>query len=201
MKDLFTIGHSTHSEEIFTGLLNKHGVSAVADVRSSPFSKFNPQYNKENIQKTLKGDGIAYVFLGRELGPRSDDRSCYVNGRASYERLAKTDVFKQGIKRLEKGLETHRIALMCAEKDPIACHRMILVCRNIRDMGWNIAHILEDGGLESLADSEKRLMDHLKIPALQLFETPEELIAKAYRIQGEKIAYRPEKGEDEEENE
>ena len=80
--------------------------------------------------------------------------------------------------------------MMCAEKDPIVCHRMILVCRNIRDKGWDICHIHEDGELETLADAEKRLLDHMNIPQLQLFETTEDLVLRAYGQQAEKIAYR-----------
>ena len=199
MNPLFTIGHSTHDEKFFVELLQKHFVTAVADVRSSPYSKFNPQYNKENIRKTLKRASIAYVFLGKELGPRSDDPSCTIDGKVSYERLAKTEIFAKGVQRLETGLKSHRIAMMCAEKDPIVCHRMILVCRNIRDKGWDISHIREDGELETLADAEKRLLDHLKIPQLQLFETTEDLVLRAYRLQAEKIAYRNKTGDNDEE--
>ena len=189
MKVLYTIGHSTHPVERFAELLEACGVTAVGDVRSSPYSRFNPQYNREPLQRALKGRGMAYVFLGRELGPRSDDPACYVDGKVRYDRLARTELFAQGLRRLRKGMESHRIALLCAEKDPIVCHRMILVCRALRKDPVSVEHILEDGSLESLARSEQRLLQSLKMPQLTLFDDPETLVQRAYDVQGEKIAY------------
>lgn len=186
---LYTIGHSTHPTEIFIKMLKMHSITAICDVRSSPYSKFNPQYNRETIQKELKKYNIAYVFLGKELGPRRDDERCYVNGKVQYDLIAKTDLFLQGISRLKQGIKSYRIALMCAEKDPITCHRTILICRQFRAKDISIYHIMEDGSLENHRDSERRMMKMLKIPELQLFEGPEELIQRAYNIQGEKIAH------------
>jgi uncharacterized protein (DUF488 family) len=189
MNGLYTIGHSNHSIERFIELLKLHGITAVGDVRSSPYSKFNPQFNRETLQKVLKENGIAYVFLGQELGPRSEDPSCYVEGRVQYDRLAVTELFTRGIERLLTGVKTHRIALMCAEKDPITCHRMILVCRTLRSEPVEIGQILEDGRLERLRDSELRLLQTLKMPQLRLFDKVEDLIQRAYDAQGRKIAY------------
>jgi len=191
VKELYTIGHSNHSVETFVDLLLRHRVSAVADVRSSPFSRFNPQYNRENLKPALLRAGIAYVYLGNALGPRSDDPACYENGRVSYERLAETPLFRAGLKRLREGAERQRIAIMCAEKDPIVCHRMILICRALRSESIDIRHILEDGSLESLEAAEKRLLVKLKMHQLSLFDrSVEDLFLRAYRKQAEKIAYR-----------
>jgi uncharacterized protein (DUF488 family) len=187
--ELLTVGHSNHVVERFIELLGMHGVTAVGDVRSSPYSRFNPQYNRENLRKTLKEHQIAYVFLGAELGPRSDDPACYVDGKVQYGRLAGAEIFKHGIRRLLTGMKTYRIALMCAEKDPITCHRMILVCRALRSEPFRINHILEDGSLESLRDSERRLIHALKMPQLRLFEGVEDLIRRAYNVQSDRIAY------------
>ena len=189
MNELLTVGHSNHIVERFIELLKMHGVTAVGDVRSSPYSRFNPQFNRENLRKTLKEHHIAYVFLGTELGPRSDDPACYVDGKVQYGRLAGTEIFQQGIRRLLSGMKTYRIALMCAEKDPITCHRMILVCRALRSKPFRISHILEDGSLESLGDSERRLIRTLKMPQLRLFEGVEDLIRRAYDVQSDRIAY------------
>lgn len=186
---LYTIGHSNHDIQRFIELLKAHAITAVADVRSSPYSKFNIQYNREVVQKMLKENGIAYVFLGAELGPRSEDPACYVDGTVQYRRLAATEAFKRGIERLHTGMKTHRIALMCAEKDPITCHRMILVCRALRSEPIEIGHILEDARIESLGESELRLLRELKMPQLRLFEKPEDLIQRAYDTQSERIAY------------
>lgn len=189
MTELFTIGHSTHDFEHFLHLLNLHGITAVADVRSSPYSQFNPQFNRELLQTALTANHIAYVFLGNELGPRSNDPACYRNGKVQYARLARTDLFLRGIDRLLTGMKRYRIALMCAEKDPITCHRMILVCRALRSEPIQILHILDDGGIEPLDASERRLMQELKMRQLRLFESPEDLIQRAYDTQGDRIAY------------
>lgn len=189
MYELYTIGHSTHAIEQFFELLSIHAITAICDVRSSPYSSFNPQFNRETLQAELKQKGITYVFLGKELGPRSDDPTCYVNGKVQYSALAKTDLFQQGVQRLKKGMASYRIALMCAEKDPIMCHRTILVCRQLRESGIKIRHILDDGSIEEHNDSVRRLLRTLKLQETNLFKSPEEIIEDAYDIQSDKIAY------------
>jgi len=189
MNRLYTIGHSNHDMERFMELLKMHAITAVGDVRSSPYSKYMSQYNREPLQQALKQNRITYVFLGDELGPRSQDPGCYVDGRVQYARLVETESFKRGIQRVSTGMKTYRIALMCAEKDPIFCHRMILVCRVLRSGPVEINHILEDGRIESLQESERRLMHELKMRQLRMFESPEDLIQRAYDTQGLRIAY------------
>ena len=112
-----------------------------------------------------------------------------MNGKVQYSLLAGTALFKEGIQRLKKGMDSFRIALMCAEKDPITCHRAILVCRYLRQEGLKISHILEDGSLEDNEDSIVRLMKLLKVPDTHLFKGKEELIQDAYELQSDKIAY------------
>jgi uncharacterized protein (DUF488 family) len=189
MNKLYTIGHSTHSVERFIELLKMHGITALCDVRSSPYSRYNPQFNRENLQRALKAEGVIYVFLGEELGPRSEDPSCYVGGKVRYDRLAKTQIFKRGLERLFAGMKSYRVAMMCAEKDPITCHRMILICKALRSESVEISHILEDGTTESLSESELRLLHALKMPQLRLFEKVEDLILRAYDTQSNNIAY------------
>ena len=189
MKQLYTIGHSTHTVEYFIELLSMHSITAVCDVRSSPYSKYNPQFNRENLIKDLQRNNIAYVYLGKELGPRSDDSDCFVENKVQYDRLAKTTLFQEGLDRVREGIKTYTIALMCAEKDPITCHRTILVCRHLRDKDIKILHILEDGRLEKNEESQLRLMQALKIPEFTLFESATDQIEKAYDLQSSKIAY------------
>ncbi|MDE3118388.1 MAG: DUF488 domain-containing protein, partial [Nitrospirota bacterium] len=122
-KAIYTIGHSTHSLVRFVALLKKHAIETVCDVRSHPYSRINPQFNRETLQHALKVHGIIYVFLGKELGARSGDPAAYVNGKVSYDHLAKTGLFKNGLERIRAETEHHRIALMCAEKEPLTCHR------------------------------------------------------------------------------
>ena len=202
--ELFTIGHSNHSIETFLDLLKSHQITAVADVRSQPYSRRFPQFNRSELQAALKPVEIRYVFLGRELGARTEDLSCYDSlGKAVYERIAATGSFQEGIRRIIAGAKTHRIALMCAEKDPITCHRSILVCRNLRESGLTINHILSDGRLESQGDLENRLLSKfnpkMNAPreAVQLLlfepqppEEPAEInLEDAYIKQGYEIAY------------
>jgi uncharacterized protein (DUF488 family) len=113
--EIFTVGHSTHPIDHFIELLHRNGVTAIADVRSQPFSRYAPQFNRAELTASLQRNGIKYVFLGRELGARSNDPSCYVDGRVQYSRLARTDDFKAGIARVINGARNERIALMCTE--------------------------------------------------------------------------------------
>jgi uncharacterized protein (DUF488 family) len=186
---VYTIGHSNHPPERFLELVERHGISAIVDVRSRPYSRMNPQFNRENLKRLLASRGIAYVFLGRELGARSEDPACYSDGKVQYDRLARTALFRQGIDRLTEGIETHRLALMCAEKDPLECHRTILVARELEARGVSVRHILEDGAAETHADTMERLREKLKLPDCDLFRTAEDVIEDAYRMQGERIAY------------
>lgn len=186
---VYTVGHSTHPIHDFIGLLKRHGITALADVRSSPYSRFNPQFNRDTLKAALDGAGIQYVFLGDELGARSQDRSCYVNGRAEYGLLAKTQPFQYGLTRVAQGAEKHVIALMCAEKDPLTCHRAILVARHLASRGLNIQHILEDGRIESHDDAVVRLMIETGVSDHDLFRGREELVEDAYHRRGMEIAY------------
>lgn len=190
---VFTIGHSTHTLEAFAGLLKQHRVTAIADVRSSPFSRFNPQFNKETLARGLEARGIKYVFLGRELGARSDDRSMYENGRVQYARLARTELFRQGIERVRRGASEHRIALMCAEKEPLECHRTLLVARALDEQGVEVLHILGDGRLELHRAAMERLLDVTGLPRAELFRSRTELIEEALQRQENRIAYTEEK--------
>lgn len=189
MRILYTVGHSTHPVQKLIDLLSMHRISAVADVRSSPFSRYNPQFNSEPLQRTLRDANIEYVFLGKELGARPADRRYYIDGQVQFSLVAQSDFFRAGLERLRQGMESYTIALLCAEKDPIACHRMILVCRSLRSDGKSIKHILEDGTLEDNSSAERRLMQELHIQDNDLFASDEELILRAYDTQGKKIAF------------
>jgi uncharacterized protein (DUF488 family) len=186
---LFTIGHSTHAMPSFIALLLHHNVTALCDVRSQPYSRINPQFNRESLKDALKEVGIAYVFLGTELGARTSDKSCYEDGRVKYERIARTALFSKGLDRIEDGLNKYRISLMCAEKEPLTCHRTILVARQIEGRGIPVSHIHANGTLETNAQAISRLIRSLSLP--DMFLPQKELIAEAYRLQEDKIAYAP----------
>lgn len=185
----FTVGHSNHTPDTFLGLLRLHRISAVADVRSAPYSRFAPQYNKESLASMLAAEKIVYVFLGNYLGARPNDPLCLRNGTIDFARLSQTDYFQEGLERVKKGATRFSLALLCTEKDPIQCHRMILVCRHLRGQDTLIKHILEDGELEDNRDSERRMMETLRISSTDLFKSPEDLVEEAYDKQGDRIAY------------
>lgn len=221
---IFTVGHSNHSPEKFLDLLKWHEVTAIADVRSFPVSRRCPHFSQSPLKKLLEVEGIAYVFLGDQLGARPKETECYVEGKARYELIAQTEAFSRGLERICQGAKKHRIALMCAEQDPIICHRTILVCKYLRNAGLEIKHILKNGDLESHNHLEERLLtlhnlsdafpllesctptpkhgEQLELFGTSTFNTDtstiiectarlscEELIEKAYQLQGEKIAY------------
>ena len=207
--ELFTIGHSNHSIEVFIALLQQHGVTALADVRSHPYSRYLPHFNQTPLKTALFDAGIRYVFLGRELGARPSDPTCYVDGKALYEIIASTELFSQGIQRILKGAETYKIALMCAEKDPITCHRAILVGQHLREFTLDINHILRNGNLETHQHLEERLLElhglkqpesldpvqlslfnDLSLPAQSSLQySTRDYIKEAYKRQGDQIAY------------
>ncbi len=191
---VFTIGHSNHSPATFTELLLLHGIEEVADVRSSPYSRYAAQFNHRELGLMLEraGEtGIGYAFLGGELGGRPADRSCYdAGGRVRYDRLANTDLFDDGIRRVMRGADERRIALMCTEKEPLDCHRALLVARTLTERGVAVTHILADGGLEDHDDTMNRLMDALKLPRDgDLFRSRDEVIADALARQSKRIAF------------
>jgi uncharacterized protein (DUF488 family) len=190
---LLTIGHSNHAWPAFLSLLTQHGVTAVADVRSTPYSRFNPHFRREPLAQSLKEQGIDYVYLGKELGARRTERESYRNGQARHDLIAQLPAFRDGLDRVRKGMLSRRIALLCAEKDPITCHRMVLVCRHLRHAPTEghpieIAHILGDGTLESTSDAETRLRDLMGLPN-SLFSDQQDLIEQAYDAQSERIAF------------
>ena len=191
---LYTIGHSDHEASDFVSLLTRHGVTAVADVRSHPYSRFHGQFNREILSERLKRAGIDYVFLGRELGARRAERESYRDGQARYDLIAGLPAFQQGLDRIRCGLSNRRIALLCAEKDPITCHRAILVCRHLRNDAIDIRHILGDGSIETTEDAEARLLDSVGLPSEHLFRTRADLIEEAYDLQSDRIAFREVEG-------
>ena len=186
---VFTIGHSNLEFARFVALLKQHGIQAVADVRSSPCSQYNPQFNREPIQHALREHGISYVFLGEELGARRSEPECYVNGRADYSLIARTSAFSRGLDRIIQGAAKMRVALMCAERDPLDCHRCILASPRLHERGLDVLHILSDGSLESQEQVERRLAQLFDLPERELFRSTSEIVAEAYRLQGERIAY------------
>jgi uncharacterized protein (DUF488 family) len=166
----------------------------IADVRSSPYSKYSPHFNKDVLDSALRNANIDYIFLGRELGAQRSEDDCYIDGQAKYDRIAHLSTFQRGLEIVLQGVEHYRIALMCSESEPITCHRTILVCRELKRIcpDLKITHILGDGTEERQEMSEKRLINLHKLQP-ELFgdlTSTSGLIEKAYDLQAEKIAYK-----------
>jgi uncharacterized protein (DUF488 family) len=150
MSNFFTIGHSNHEFPAWLALLRRHAVEVVVDTRSSPYSKYVPQFDKELMQRSLEQAGIRYLFLGAELGGRPANPGYYdAKGRVLYSRLRDDARFQEGIARLESGMERYRVALVCGEEDPAHCHRRLLIGRVLIERGHTMQHIRGDGRLES----------------------------------------------------
>lgn len=191
---VYTIGHSTNSISRLIDLLSRHKITAIGDVRSQPYSRMNPQFNRETLKDSLTEAGIAYVFLGEELGARSDDSSCYEQGKISYNRLAKTETFRRGLERIRQGASEFQLALMCAEKEPLDCHRTILVARHLEIQGVEVRHILWNGSVELHRETIERLKSQLNLGE-DMFKSTLQVETEAYDLQGTRIAYEPAKSQ------
>ena len=164
--------------DAFLRLLHGQGVDLLADVRSAPYSRFNPQFNRETLAATLSRNGIEYMYFGTELGGRPKDPACYEGGRVCYDRVAETGSFREGIAQVLDAAAQHRVALLCAEREPLDCHRTLLVARALDAQGAQVQHIHADGILENHADAMSRLLEqHHLAPRGDLLATREQSIA------------------------
>jgi len=187
--EVLTIGHSTHSWERFVALLHSANVTAIADVRTSPYSRHSPQFSRDTLRAQLQLDGISYVFLGKELGGRPSGHRFYCDGIADYEKMAQTPEFSKGLDRVIDGSKKYRIALMCSERDPLDCHRCLLVGRALAQRGVRVNHILDDGRTISHSQIEESLLRLAGRDAADLFAPPSEMLATAYRARARKVAF------------
>ncbi|MGA7458137.1 MAG: DUF488 domain-containing protein [Methyloceanibacter sp.] len=187
---ILTIGHSRHSLERFIALLEGAGATAIADVRSAPVSRFSPHFNKNALAASLAGRNIDYLFLGKELGGRPEQKAMYTQGMADYEKMAGSPDFHAGIARLTEEAQRARVAAMCSEADPLDCHRCLLVARALAGNGIEVAHVIASGAIMPHEEAEDRL---LQLPNLAeaglLLSSRAERLAEAYRARARKVAY------------
>jgi hypothetical protein len=207
LRPLYSIGHSNHDWPGFLALLQRAGITAVVDVRSSPYSRRLPHFTRDALEPGLRAAGIAYVFLGDQLGGRPQDSSVYgPDGRVDYEKVRKTFAFQHGLERLVQGLERFMVAMLCAEEDPLDCHRGLMIAPALRDVGIAPLHLHKDGSVETSQDMEARLLaetgvgagmiDGLFAPLLSDGER-QEMLAEAYRRMAARKAYQIRREEDE----
>jgi uncharacterized protein (DUF488 family) len=187
---ILTIGHSRHPLGRFMSLFEEARATAVADVRSAPFSRFSPHFNKNALAASLAAQDIVYVFLGKELGGRPRQPSLFTAGVADYEKMAASPEFRVGLARLTEAAERHRVAVMCSEGDPLVCHRCLLVGRALTVRGIDVGHILASGAVVTHAQAEERLL-HLEnlAEAGLLLRSRDERLAEAYRSRCRRVAH------------
>jgi uncharacterized protein (DUF488 family) len=189
--NLLTIGHSNLQADQFLALLKAHNVTAIGDVRSVPFSRRFPWFSSRTLSERLHGKGIAYVMVGDTLGGRPANPALYCDGIADYEAMAATAEFRAGLDRVAAEMTHHRLCLMCSEREPLDCHRCLLVSRALAERGCTIGHILGDGSVESHAATEERLLAGLRPGAGgDLFGDRSSRLAEAYRRRARRIAAR-----------
>ena len=196
MGHLYTVGHSTFPREHLTDLLKKYEIDYLLDVRSTPFSKYTPQYNSDDLKRYLFNENINYAPMGKYFGARQENSAYYPEGFLDFELFRESSVFIQGVENVIKGLESHNIALMCTEKNPIDCHRAIMVARGFELQGVDVMHILHDFTTITQERLNQELLDQY-FPdrgQISLFQeqnmTEEEYLAEAYRSRNKEIGYR-----------
>lgn len=192
--DVVTIGHSNMAAGHFIAMLQTADVTAVADVRSIPASRYFPWFSKKKLAARLADANIAYAPMGETLGGRPRDARLYRDGIADYEAMAMEPQFRASLDRLVADAAHARICLMCAEREPLDCHRFLLVARRLAERGLKIGHILDDGSIEPHTVTEGRLLGldrHGQSEDCDLF-TPGQSdgLAAAYRRRARAVAYR-----------
>jgi uncharacterized protein (DUF488 family) len=187
--DLLTLGHSNLPADRFVALLEAGDVTAVADVRSVPLSRWCPWFSRKPLAERLAAEGIAYLWLGDSLGGRPRERALYHDGVADYEAMAATTQFDAGLDRLAGEIGRHRLCLLCAEREPLDCHRCLLVARALAERGLAAGHLRQDGSIEPHATTEERLLE-LTGAGTDLFRDRAARLADAYRRRARAVAAR-----------
>lgn len=198
--DIYSIGHTNHTIDNFILMLIKQNINCIVDVRSTPFSKYTPQFNKEILRESLNIKGIHYLHMGKEFGARRENTLLYTKeGYLDFQKARNDNDFLSGVERLKDGCEKEfKIALMCTEKDPFDCHRAIMVSKGLKDNGFNVKHILSDNTIQTQEKIEERLLDKYYPDRFQISffaywgekNTIEEMIEEAYKRRNAEIGYR-----------
>ncbi|WP_081996070.1 DUF488 domain-containing protein [Croceibacterium mercuriale] len=163
----FSIGYGSNTQEAVLERLRLTGVKYLIDVRSMPYSKFQPDFSREPLSMALQNAEIKYVFMGDVLGGRPTDDECYTDGKVDYEKVRAKDFFRHGITRLKRAYEQSlAVCLFCSEGHPSQCHRAKLIAVALSDDGIDVTHILPDGS----ALSQSQVIDQLTDRQTSFFE-------------------------------
>ena len=196
MKNVYTIGYSSFEVEDFVNVLKKYHITSLIDVRSYPSSKFYQDYNKGNIEKILKSNGIIYRNYSSHFGARQSDKKYYKTGYMDFSEYVQSESFKEGMRKIEAGMDLNYVfVLMCAEKDPSLCHRSIMVAREFYKKGYEVRNILADGSYITQEQIEQDLVKHYfptmdQISFLSDSLSFDEMVEKSYHLRNSEIGYR-----------
>lgn len=204
--EIYTLGHSNYPFDKFIEILKKYDINCVVDIRSTPYSKYNTQYNKEFLHETLKNLGYTYIYMADEFGAKRKTKVSYNDeGYADFDKVILEDEFKRGIERLKVGCaKNYKIVLLGAMQEPIRCHRAILLGKELIKAGFDVKHIMHEGDLKVQSELEEQLLekyfedrnqltiDSLLGNAISL----EDMIKEGYKLANKEIGYRIEKLKD-----
>lgn len=197
MPKIYTIGHSNHSITYFLELLNSYKIDCIVDIRSIPNSRYNPQFNKSNLRKKLNLNGKIYLSFAKEFGAyRHEEDVQDRNNKTDYQKVYQSNSFLTGVRRLGEGLrKNYKIALMCAEAQPLDCHRFSMISKFLHRNQFDVWHILKDKTLISHAQAEELLIQKYstKLSKPNLFNpiiSHKDQLEEAYKIHHQEIAHR-----------
>ena len=198
--EIYTIGHSNYTVEKLIDMLKYYNINCVVDIRGTPYSKYNVQFDKETIRYTLNNAGFIYIYMAKELAAKRINKQSYNDeGYSDFEKVINEKEFLEGIERLKNGCNKgYNIALLGAMQEPIRCHRSILVGKALRKAGFDVKHILDDYSIASQDDIEQMLLDKYFSNRNQMTIddlignalTREEMIEEGYRLANKEIGYR-----------
>lgn len=198
--EIYTIGHSNYTMERLIDMLEYYNINCVVDIRGTPYSKYNIQFDKEAIRYTLTNAGFVYIYMGKELAAKRIRKNSYNNeGYSNFEEVIKEEEFKRGVERLKNGCEKgYKIILLGAMQDPIRCHRSILVGRELVKNDFDVKHILDDYSIVTQDDIEEMLLNKYFSNRNQITIEDltgnslnnEEMINERYKLANREIGYR-----------
>ena len=198
--EIYTIGHSNYTMERLIDMLEYYNINCVVDIRGTPYSKYNIQFDKETIRYTLTNAGFVYIYMGKELAAKRIRKNSYNNeGYSNFEEVIKEEEFRRGVERLKNGCEKgYKIILLGAMQDPIRCHRSILVGRELVKNDFDVKHILDDYSIVTQDDIEEMLLNKYFSNRNQITIEDltgnslnnEEMINEGYKLANREIGYR-----------
>ena len=198
--EIYTIGHSNYTMERLIDMLEYYNINCVVDIRGTPYSKYNIQFDKEAIRYTLTNAGFVYIYMGKELAAKRIRKNSYNNeGYSNFEEVIKEEEFKRGVERLKNGCEKgYKIILLGAMQDPIRCHRSILVGRELVKNDFDVKHILDDYSIVTQDDIEEMLLNKYFSNRNQITIEDltgnslnnEEMINEGYKLANREVGYR-----------